>query len=643
MMSAVADGHVRSGPSATAVDLFQLATLGGVALLAWLQVDPSGHPALLATAATIVGGSSIWKAAIDDVAARRVTTAVSITLAVSAELALGEFSTALITATLVRFVSVVEGWATARGLKSLTRPLDLLPTEVRILAHAGVPQIPLASVRAGDVAVVLGGARFPADGIVVNGCSLVDESIITGQPPPVEKRSGARVFAGTLNQSNALEINVEHVGRDTALRHIADTLERGRLARAPIESVADRLSSFLVCGGLAAAAVTLLATRNARAAVSVAIVVACGVAVSTQVAVLTAIGGSLARGAIVKGGVFLEALWSCDTVVLGSTASVVLDEPVVRGVYPAAGVSVHDVLTAAAIAERPSNHPVGRAIVRSAVEKRLVIREPTCFSCVEGCGIRASCDGEEILVGNSVFVTQGRLADVFPDAPSSTVFVMRGGRYLGAISLIKPLRPTAKRAMAGLKSLGIRTYLLTGDSRIATEPIARELRVVSFEPDLGPAQRLQLVQDLTKRRRVVVLGDAVEDAAALDAATVGVTIGSAAVIADTSAHVMLLGRDVAPFVDVMRLARRTHRVILENITGTLLVGATGVALAAAGVLSPLVAVLVRSGADLTFILNASRLAYSAHEPSLPSTTSVGLQSGASTNLTRARSAGTAMM
>jgi cation transport ATPase len=141
----------------------------------------------------------------------------------------------------------------------------------------------------------------------------------------------------------------------------------------------------------------------------------------------------------------------------------------------------------------------------------------------------------------------------------------------------------------------------------------------------------------------VVLGDAVEDAAALDAVTVGVTIGSGAARADTSADVMLLGRDVAPFVDVMRLARRTHRVILENITGTLLVGATGVALAAAGVLSPLVAVLVRAGAELTFILNASRLTYSAHEPSLQSTASVDLQSGTSTNVTRARSAGTAMM
>jgi heavy metal translocating P-type ATPase len=643
MTSAVAGGPARSGPSATAANLFQLATLGGVALLTWLQLDPFGYPAVLPAAATLIGGSSIWKEAIDDVAARRVTVPVSITIVVAAELALGEFSTALITAMLVRFTSVVDGWVMARGHRSLRRPLDLLPTDVRILAPAGVPQVPLDSLRDGDVAVVLGGGRFPADGTVVNGCSLVDESAITGQPLPVRKGPGARVLAGTLNQSNALEISVERVGRQTALRQIVATLERGRLARAPIENLADRLGRFLVSGGLTAGVVALFATRDPRAAVAVVIVVGCGIAMSTRVAVLTAIGGSLARGAVVRGGVFLEALWACDTLVLASTTSVVLDEPVVRAVYPAAGVSVHDVLTAAAIAERPSDHPVGRAIVRSAAEKRLVVREPDSFSCVPRSGIRARCDGEEILVGNTAFVTQGRLPDVFPDAPSSTVFVMRGGQYLGAIALVKRVRPNAKRAIARLKSLAIKTHLLTGDSRLATEPIAHELMVDHFEPDLGPAERLRRVQELTTNRRVVMLGDAVEDASALAAATVGMAIGSAAGIGDPSADVMLLGNDVARFVEVMRLARRTHHVILENITGTLLIGATGVVLAAAGVLSPLVAVLVRTGAELAFILNSSRLASSAREPSLQPITSVELQSGTSTNLTRARSAGTATM
>jgi P-type Cu+ transporter len=185
---------------------------------------------------------------------------------------------------------------------------------------------------------------------------------------------------------------------------------------------------------------------------------------------------------------------------------------------------------------------------------------------------------------------------------------LRGGSYLGAISLVQQARPDAKRAMAELKALAIRTHLLSGESRIETEPIARELMVDDFEPDLGPAQKLQRVRDLTTTRHVAVLGDAFEDASALDAATVRIAIGSTAAGTDVRADVILLGTDIAPLAAVLPLARRTHRVILANITGSLLIAVAGIALAAAGILSPLVAVLVRTGAELAFILNSSRLA-----------------------------------
>ena len=607
MISAVTDGHVK-GPSATAVNLFPLAALGGAGALAWLRLGPSAHPALLPMLAIVGGGASIWKDAIRDVTSFRIGISGSIAIAVASELAIGDVPSALVITSIFLCTSILDTWATARGFRRLSHLLDLLPVEVRIVATAGVPLIPLGSVQVGDVAIVLGGGRFPADGIVVSGHSLVDESMLTGQPTPVVKGPGARVLAGTLNQSRALEVRVERIGRHTALRQIVDTLEQECVARAPIERLADRLSRVLVWCGLTAAVATFVATRDPRAAVAVILVITGGTAASTRVALLTAIGRSLARGAIVKGGAFLEALWACDTAVLASSASLVLDEPAVRAVYPAAGVSVHEVLTAAAIAEQPSDHPIGRAIIRSATKNRLVIREPDRYASVPGCGIKASSDGEEILVGNTAFVTQGRLPDASGDDPSSTVFVTRGGRYLGAIALARQPRPGTTLVCAGLKSLSIRTHLLTEASRAAAEAVARELMVDNFEPELGPEARLQRVQDLSAKRRVVMLGDAVEDAPALDAATVGITVGSVTAVGDPSADVMLVGNDVAPLVEVLRLARRTHRVILQNITGMLLVDVTGVALAASGVLSPVVAVLVRAGAEVAFLLNASRLA-----------------------------------
>jgi len=445
-------------------------------------------------------------------APRRVTVAVSLVIAIAAELALGEYSTALMTLVFIPVISGVVGWATARGRDTVKMRLD-------------------------------------------------------GEAP-----------------------------------------KRGRCAHAPIEDVADRLGQFLVCSGVAAAAATLLVTRNPRAAVSVVIVVACGVGASTGVAVLTALGRGLSGRAVVKGGAYLEALWGCDTLVLASLGPLVSDDLVVRAVYPAAHASAHDVLAVAASAERPSQHPIGQAIVRSAAERHLVARVPDRFSCTPGAGIRAFCDGEEILVGNFAFVTQGRLPDSPGDTSSSIVFVMRGGHYLGALCLAKQLRPDAKRTIAALKSLGIRVHLLTGDSRIATEPVARALVVDRFEPDLGSAQRLQRVQDLDVKRGVVVLGDAVEDANALDAAAVGVATGPATAVVASTVGVLILGGDLAPLIEVMRLARRTHRVILENMTGTLLVGATGVALASAGTLSPVIALLVRASVELACVINASRLA-----------------------------------
>jgi Cu+-exporting ATPase len=466
----------------------------------------------LSFTAAILCGPSVWREAIDVLALRPITVAASLVIAVAAELAVGEYSTALMTVIFIPFMSGIVGWATRRGV-------DTVGTKVG------------------------------------------------GEAP-----------------------------------------ERGRCLRAPIESVADRLAQVLVGCGLAAAAVVFLVTRNPQAAVSVVIVMACGVGVSTRIAVLTALGHGSAGRAVVSGGAYLEPLWGCKTLVLASLVPVVIDDVVVRAVYPAARASVNDVLTAAAIAERPSQHPIGRAIVRSAAERRLVAREPAGFSHIRGSGVRAFCDGEEILVGNFAFVTQGRLPDI-PSGPSaSTVFVMRGARYLGALTVGQQLRPGARRAMADLKSMGIRAHLLTGYSRIATEPMARELIVDNFESELDAAQRLQRVQDLTIQRRVVVLGDAVEDALALEAAPVAIATGSAAAVAASSAGVKIFSPDFAPVVDLMRLARRTHHVVLENVTATVLVDAAGVALAAAGMLSPLVALLVRASVELACVVNASRLA-----------------------------------
>ena len=291
---------------------------------------------------------------------------------------------------------------------------------------------------------------------VAEGESFVDQAAITGESVPLHKVSGSQVFAGTMNQSGALEIRADRVGRDTTFGQIIDAVEHAEQHRAPIQKIADRLAGYLVYIALAAAALTFIVTRDVRSTIAVIIVAgACGVAAGTPLAILGAIGRAARSGAIIKGGIHLEALWSIDTVVLDKTGTLTFGGVRVSAVYPAARASVREVLEAAMIAECRSEHPIGRAIIKYAVEKHIPRREPTRFTSTPGQGVRALYGSEEILVGNSDFVTAGRLPEPPGDADgSTTVFVVRGGQYLGSVVIADVPRPEAEQAIAALKALG---------------------------------------------------------------------------------------------------------------------------------------------------------------------------------------------
>jgi cation transport ATPase len=364
-----------------------------------------------------------------------------------------------------------------------------------------------------------------------------------------------------------------------ARRHgrVIDPVERTERRRAPIQKTVDRVAASVVYAALAAAVVTFVVTRDVRAMIAVIIVAGVrGVTAGTSLAVLGAIGRAARSGAMIKGGVHLEALWSIDTVVLDHTGTVPFGDVRVTTVYPVAGVSVREVVEAAVIAECRSEHPIGRAIIRYAAEKRIPQREPRGFTDTPGEGVRALDGAEEILVGNSSFVTAGRLPELPTDGSGSkTVFVVRGGRYLGSVAVANMPRPDAKRAIADLKALAVKTYLFTGDSGAATERLARDLAVDDVETGLTPDAKLARVQLLAKTRRVAMVRDGVDD--------------------------------LLTFVDTLRLARRTHAIILQNVVGTVIVDGVGIALAAIGVVTPIMAAAIHATSALAFILNSARL------------------------------------
>jgi Cd2+/Zn2+-exporting ATPase/Cu+-exporting ATPase len=359
---------------------------------------------------------------------------------------------------------------------------------------------------------------------------------------------------------------------------------------------------------LGAAGLTFLLTRDARSTISVIIVAgACGIAAGTPLAILGAVGRAARHGAIVKGGIYIEVLGRVDTIVLDKTGTLTLGEPQVVGVHPAEGVTASQLLEAAAIAELPSEHPLGRAVLRRATAEGIQPPDPERFSYTPGTGIVCSYRGESIVVGNRALLERGSIALVKVNAASS-VLVARGGRFLGALEVADVVRPEAAAAIAEIRRMGMRTVLLTGDATSIAQEVGSRLGVDEILGELLPEQKLVKVRDLQGAgKRVAMVGDGINDAPALAQADVGIAMGSGTDVARESADVVLLGNDLLKLVEALRIARRCRSIILQNFAGTLLVDGFGMLLAAFSFLNPLLAAFIHVSSELLFILNSTRL------------------------------------
>jgi len=548
---------------------------------------------------------------------RRMTVELSMTIALLSVLVIGEFFTALVITAFVLVAEILEGLTGGRGRRAIRELLDFLPPTATVRQTGGPREIPLSQVKVGDIVLVEPGERIAVDGEVRTGHSFVDQAAITGESTPVEKSAGATVFAGTINQAGALEINAQRLGRDTSFGKIIETVEKAERSRAPVQKTADRYAGYLVYFALACAALTLAITRDARSTISVIIVAgACGIAAGTPLAVLGAIGRAARTGAIIKGGRYLEALWAVDTVAFDKTGTITVGTPHVREVRPADGVTERGLLEAAAIAERRSEHPLGRAIMQRAEALGLSRIEPDSFDYTPGRGVVARVGGEIVLAGNRVLLVERGITDdalgaatlVDNRAALSEVAVARNGRFLGSILIADALRPEAAAAVRTLKNMNIHTVLLTGDARTVADAIGAEAGVDEVKSELLPEQKVDAVRRLASSGRIVAMvGDGVNDAPALMQASVGIAMGSGTDVARESADIVLLGNNLTKFVDTLRIARRARAIIRFNFAGTLVVDAIGVGLAAFGFLNPLLAAFIHVASELTFILNSARL------------------------------------
>ncbi|MDR3615582.1 MAG: cation-translocating P-type ATPase [Candidatus Obscuribacterales bacterium] len=604
-----AEQHDAESHSLGRADLIRIACVGFSVLLYWLHVPFSNY---LAVAATLLGGYPIYEEALSNLREKRMTMELSMSIALFAALAISEAATALLITFFVLIAEALEKLTMSRGRNAIEHLLSLLPQDAFVRIGAQVEGKKVSLLQINDIVVIKPGARVPVDGEVLSGHSYIDQSTITGESIPAEKVEGDFVYAGTINQSGTLDVRTTHIGQDTAFGKIIHAVESAELYKAPIQKTADRLAGYLVYFAMGCALITFLVTHNMKDTISVVIVAgACGIAAGTPLAILGGVGRAARAGSIIKGGLFLELLGHIDTVVFDKTGTLTYGTPTVVDLICLDGASEFDVLTIAACAESSSEHPLGKAITQFAQQRVLEIKQPANFQYAPGKGIVCTVDGEAVVIGNrSLCQDKGYDLDSIPDSrtDASEVLIGKSQKLIGVIYVADVLRLEAAQAIADLKAMGIKSILLSGDTKAIAESVAEKLSIQEVAAGVLPEEKQDYIKKLAASGlRIAMVGDGINDAPALMEASVGVAIGSGTDVARESADVVLIGSDLSRFVETVRIARRCRRIIMTNFIGTLLVDGVGVLLAAFGYLSPLLAAFIHVSSELVFIMNSARL------------------------------------
>jgi len=617
------EGHDHDHQTGTA-DYLRLGLMGIIvvaSLTGWWR--PFMNRDWLAFAGTVIGGFPIYKEAWENLRKRRMTMELSMTIALLAALAIGQFFTAIVIAFFVLFAELLEGYTVGGGRRAIENLINALPRHVTVRRNGQESELKAEELSIGELIVIRPGERIPVDGTVIKGSSYVDQSSITGESLPIEKTEQSKVFAGTINKNGVLEVSVERVGRDTTFGKIIQVVEEAEKSKAPVQRIADRLAAGLVYFALGGAVLTFLVTRNLTATIAVIIVAgACGVAAGTPLAILAGIGSAARRGIIVKGGLYLEKLADIDTIVLDKTGTLTMGVPEVTGIRVADGATENEVLENAAIAEQHSEHPIGEAVIRKARMAKVSLRDYSDLQYIPGKGVTCLDRGSKIVVGTRTLLEEnginanGAASFLSGTEPGETlVYVGRETEILGALTIADQLRSEAIQAVEQLKKQGYRTVLLSGDSSEAASAIGIQLGVHEAIGNLLPEQKLEKVREfLQQGRKVAMVGDGVNDAPALAEATVGIAMGGGTDVALETADITLMTSDLSRLVEVLNIAKRCYRVIRFNFWGTIAVDTLGIVLAFFGLLAPIIAALIHVGSELAFILNSARLFRSSVRP-----------------------------
>ncbi len=542
------------------------------------------------------------------------------------------FETAGVIITLILLGKSLEAVSKGRTSEAIKKLMGLAPKTAIILQDGAEKEIPIDEVEIGDVIVVRPGAKIPVDGTVLEGHTAIDESMLTGESMPVDKKAGDTVYAASLNANGAIRFRADRVGSDTALARIIQLVEDAQGSKAPIAKMADIVSGWfvpIVCAiALIAGIAWYAGTRDVEFALSIFISVLviacpCALGLATPTAIMVGTGKGAENGILIKGGEALETAHTVNAIMLDKTGTITQGRPTVTDVLTARGVDADDLLQITAAAEKPSEHPLGQAVVQYAEEKGFTLPAAEGFNAVTGRGIEANINGKAVLAGNRKLMDERGIpmaeleqaSDRLASDGKTPMYVSLDGKLAGVIAVADVVKESSKAAVESLRRMGIEVVMITGDNRRTADAIARQVGIDRVLAEVLPQDKSSEVRKLqAEGKKVAMVGDGINDAPALAQADIGIAIGSGTDVAMESADIVLMRSDLMDVPAAIQLSKRTIRNIKQNLFWAFGYNVLGIPVAAGvlyllggPLLNPILAAAAMSLSSVSVLTNALRL------------------------------------